>query len=326
MAIELLATDVIDSYSTSFVLDDAVRGSNLTAAVEAFVFWRYADEPTAEFQPLGAATIGVEFAIPFDFSDGREIELSAVARTASKEQAAVNSLNGVSEFFLPNLETLTPTLAQTPGTTATNTAASATVGNFSSYSLHRRIKVSPNSDMSGATATIQHAADFGGVLPNTIDITKAATSGAEHRYVTVEHSSNEDEWGTASSILDITFADSGGGGGGGGEVRAIITSASWTPSTATLEWSAASGSGNYTIRRRRREQYYDATKDIWKWFAFPLTWTTVTTTEAGTPFSETQNYATDYGSEAEVQYQIKRTSQDDAYFSDTAWIEIPAEP
>jgi hypothetical protein len=45
--------------------------------------------------------------------------------------------------------------------------------------------------MSGATATEQHASDYNGLLPDTIDITKPSSGGAEHRYVTVEHSSND---------------------------------------------------------------------------------------------------------------------------------------
>lgn len=329
--IEIIASDVADNYGNNYqanlVLDDVVR-DNPTTSVEGLVFWRYADEPDAEPQLLGAATVGVNFNIPFDFSDGREIELFAVAKTATGEQSAVNPLNGETERFLPNLETNVPGIAQTPGTTATNTSANVTVSNFTFRALHRRISVSPNSDMSGATTTFQSAVDFGGNLPNTIDITKAASAGSEHRYVTVEHSSNDSEWGAVSNVLDLIFADSGGSGGGGGQTRAIITSALWSaPSDVDLDWSAASGSGNYTIQFRRREQYYNPTKDIWQYLSWNnYSFGTVTSTEAASPYTDSQGYATDYGAEVQVQYRIKRTSQDDSLYSDVVTVDIPAEP
>lgn len=325
--IELLASDVYDSYATNIVLDDAVR-DNTTDPVEASVFWRYKDEPTAEPKFLGTATIGVPFSAPFNFDEGREIELFAVAKTASGVQAAINSLNGETQEFLPNLETLTPVIALTPGITVTNVLAKVTVTEFTNKSLHRKIAVSVNSDMSDATFTYQAAADFNGQLPNEIDIPKGATSGVEHRYVTVQHSSNDEIFGTASNILDITFADSGGSGGGGGDVRAIITSAAWTvPSDVDIDWSAASGSGNYTIQYRRREQSYDSVRDQWRYSSWTYYgWTTATSTEAASPYTDSQGYAADYGAEVQVQYRIKRTSQDDSLYSDIATVEIPAEP
>lgn len=315
--LEAITSDVTDNYGNGFqtnlVLDDVVK-NNPTEATEAVIGWRHADEPTAIPQPLAKATIGVVGSTPFDFSDGREIELFVIAKTATGEQSAVNFLDGLTQRFLPNLETNTPALALTVGFTVTNVLARLTVSNFTTKALHRRIKVSENSDMSGATATEQHASDYNGLLPDTIDITKPSSGGAEHRYVTVEHSSNDIDWGTASDIFDILFADSGGSGGGSPETKAVFTVASWDEiDTVSLEWSAASGSGNYTVQSRYRLL-------LGHWSSWS-SWTSLTTTESGLSYSDTQ---TADSWDKQVQYRVKRTTQSDLYYSDVATIEMPA--
>jgi hypothetical protein len=147
--LEAITSDVTDNYGNGFqtnlVLDDVVK-NNPTEATEAVIGWRHADEPTAIPQPLAKATIGVVGSTPFDFSDGREIELFVIAKTATGEQSAVNFLDGLTQRFLPNLETNTPALALTVGFSVTNVLAKLTVTGFTTKALHRRIKVSENSD------------------------------------------------------------------------------------------------------------------------------------------------------------------------------------
>lgn len=317
--IEIVASDVPEnygnSYGTNLVLDDVVR-SVTVPSVEALLFWRWADEPTSTPQPLGTATISQPFVVPFTFDSGREIELFAVAKTATGELSATNPLNGETVRYLPNLETLAPVL--TIAAAVTNTVALVNVSNYSVNSRFRRIKFSVNSDMSDATITQQDASTFAnGLLPAQLTLSKTSDTGAVHRYLTVEHSSNESEWGTVSATLDILYADSGGSGGGGStETPPTITSAVWdTSTTVDLEWSAASGSGNYTIQERVR------TFDGSAWGSWS-SWSTLTSTEAATPYAATVSQDATY--DKQYQYQIKRTSHADTSYSTSATVDIPA--
>ena len=316
--LEFIASDVADQYGNGYhinlVLDDLVR-TIVVPSVEGILFWRWADEPTATPQLLGTATVGKPFVIPFDFQSGREIELFAIAKAATGELSAVDPLNGETIRFLPNLAPDAPNLALAAA--ATNLLALVNVTLYSTVARFRRIKVSPNSDMSDPTISIQDANIYpNGLLPEQLSLSKTSEASAVHRYLTVEHSSNETVWGTASDILDILYADSGGGGGGGGtETAPTITSAVWdTVDTVDLEWSEASGTGNYTIQSRVR-----ILMSHWSsWTG----WSSLTGTEAGSPYADA-NVTEDPNWEMQVQYRIKRTSHSDAAYSASATVDVP---
>ncbi len=314
--LQSIASDVADNYGATqvnLVLDDADKAIVVSAA-EADIFWRWADTPTALPELLGTATIGEPFSVPFTFEPGREVELFAVARSATGEQATTNPLNGVTTRYLPNLELLTPTLTLAAATT--NTVALVNITNYTVNSRYRRIKFSSNSDMSSAAVTEQDATNYpNSLLPAQITLSKASEASAVNRYCTVEHSSNQLEWGEASATLTILYADSGGSGGGGStETPPTITSAVWNGTTTVdLAWSDASGSGNYTIQNRTR------TFDGSAWGAWSA-WSSLTTTEAATPYAATVSQDATY--DKEYQYQIKRTSHSDTAYSASATVAV----
>lgn len=215
--LESIVSDVADNYGNNFqinaVLDDTVKNSP-TAPVDAFVFWRYADEPTAEPQPLGVATIGTEFVIPIDIEDGRDIELFAVAKTANGEQSAVNPLDGLTYKFSPNRETGTPDFSQVGSAqnlridfTATGYTVAKfrkiqwdTVNTFDSVDIADRTKIE---------------GDVNTTLPNAFFISRDSGGSTLDVYVRIAHSTNNQRFGAWSATKTATFANSGGTGGSG---------------------------------------------------------------------------------------------------------------
>lgn len=200
----------------NLVVDDYVV-SAFKESVEADIFWRFEDEPTAEPKLLGSAAAGKSLAVPFDLTQGRPIRLFAVSRTADNNLSTQDPRAGVQTVFDPNLETLTPAIGQL--TAATNTQVTIWVNNFTTKTRFRKVEVSPNSDMSSPDLVEEFsAADFPqSLMPATQLVTKTGVSGTVTKYIRVSHSSNGTNWGTASNILTVTFADSGGSGGTGGD-------------------------------------------------------------------------------------------------------------
>lgn len=98
---------------------------------------------------------------------------------------------------------------------ATNTRIELQVTGFTNFAAKRKLRVSPNADMSGATETIT---DYTGQkMPEVVPITRPAASGTETIYVRISHSSGG-AFGAESAAQAFTFTDAGGSGGstGGG--------------------------------------------------------------------------------------------------------------
>jgi hypothetical protein len=98
---------------------------------------------------------------------------------------------------------------------ATNTLVALQVTGFTRFATKRRVRRSPNADMSGATEVVT---DYTGMeMPIVVNLTRAADPSAATEYVAIAHSSGGG-FGAESAPLAVTFADSGGAGGstGGG--------------------------------------------------------------------------------------------------------------
>jgi len=215
---DLIISDMITvtTDQDNLVLDDYVVAA-FKESVEAQIFWRFEDEPTAEPQPLGSVAAGATLAVPFDLTQGRAIRLFAVSRTADNNLSTQDPRAGVQTVFHPNLETNTPVIGQL--TAATNTEVTIWVNNFTTRAHFRKVEVSPNSDMSSPDLVETFAAaDFPqSLIPSSQLVTKTGVSGTVTKYIRVSHSSNGTDFGTASNILTVVFADSGGSGGSGGD-------------------------------------------------------------------------------------------------------------
>ncbi|HEY0098385.1 MAG TPA: hypothetical protein VGB76_05465 [Pyrinomonadaceae bacterium] len=98
---------------------------------------------------------------------------------------------------------------------ATNTLIELSVTGYTKFAAKRKLRASPNADMSGATETIT---DYSGhEMPSVVPLTRPAAAGVETIYVAISHSSGG-AFGAESAPQGFTFTDAGGSGGstGGG--------------------------------------------------------------------------------------------------------------
>lgn len=99
---------------------------------------------------------------------------------------------------------------------ATNTLIELEVSGFTQFATRRKLRVSPNADMSGVAETVT---DYTGLeMPTVVPISRAAAAAAATIYVAISHSSGG-SYGEESAPQAFTFADasgSGGSSGGGG--------------------------------------------------------------------------------------------------------------
>lgn len=146
-------------------------------------------------------------------TDG-ELRVYLVTKTEDGGAEAITLADADQAVVNINRETVEPELTQ--ATNATNTEVQIGVFGFSRYARKRKVEVSNNSDMSDAEETIYDSADYKARrLPDYIIVTREADTDALTQYVRVSHSSGGD-YGPASEILEITFADEAGAGGSGG--------------------------------------------------------------------------------------------------------------
>jgi hypothetical protein len=103
MAENLILSDLTKPGKTALniVLNDDVVAER-TESIEADVFWRFEDEPTATPERLGSAAAGKSLSVPFDMSHGRAIRLFLVSKTAEGNFSAQNVLEAVQTVFDPN--------------------------------------------------------------------------------------------------------------------------------------------------------------------------------------------------------------------------------
>jgi hypothetical protein len=148
-----------------------------------------------------------------------------------------------------NLEQNVPVIRQNGS--ATNTQVTITIENFTDKARFRKIEMSENSDMSGATVSKVEASTTG-VLASNETITKVSEVSAVTRYFRISHSSNDIQYGDPSNILTVTFADDGGSGGSGGSGSPPILDGYWDnlSEEVFLSWINQGGSGTFTLERR----------------------------------------------------------------------------
>jgi hypothetical protein len=243
--LETVASDVVDSYGNDYqinlVLDDRVK-SNPASAVQGLLFWRYADEPGSEFQPMGAATIGTEFTFPFEFPDGREIELSVVARTATGEQSAVDPRNGVFYRFTPNRESGTASFSQ-------DGAALNLLINFiaTGYSVakFRKIQWDTVNTFDSVNLTEKIEGSLTGTLSANFNITRPGPAAAVLAvYVRIAHSTNSSSFGSWSATRSATFADNTNSGGSSGGTPPSGLNYYLSGGTVYLSWTDGAGTND----------------------------------------------------------------------------------
>lgn len=238
--LEAIASDVVDNYGNGYqlnlVLDDAVK-NNTAPAVEALLFWRYADEVTAAPKPLGVATVGQSFTFPIEFADGRQVEIFAVGKTASGEQAAVNPLNGETYRFTPNRETGTPNFSQDG--IAQNLQVNFIATGFSAAKFR---KIQYATDSGFTTGLVEKTeGNLNSTLSANFNITRPSGSGTLAVYVRIAHSTNNQTFGEWSETRQATFADSGGSGGSSGGAPPLGLDYYLDGNTANIFWTDGAG-------------------------------------------------------------------------------------
>lgn len=244
--LQSIASDAADTYGATqpnLVLDDADK-SAVSSAVEADIFWRWADEPTVQPQPLGTATIGIPFNVPFEITDGREVELFAVARSATGEQATTNPLNGTTYRYSPNAETLTPDFSQ-DGASANLQINFIATGFFAAK--FRRIQYATNSGFTTGLVEKIEGSNTAELSPNFF-ISRPSGTGTLLVYVRISHSTSATNFdGDWSPTRTATFADSGGSGGSSaGDPPSDLT---YFRDGVNVELSWTAGTGTNTVYR-----------------------------------------------------------------------------
>lgn len=189
----------------NLVLHDKA-GSPLESVV-ADVFFRYESDVDREPVYLGSAPAGKTLKVPFDIPSGEEIRFFVVSRTENGEQSVHDPKEGVQTLFNPNLESLTPFIWKSSA--ASNTSVAVSANSFTNKTKYRRVKLSSNSDMSGASSVVIN--EF--PMTETTIVNKPSSVDSETRYITFEHSSNNIDWSPTSNILEVVFANDTGGGG-----------------------------------------------------------------------------------------------------------------
>lgn len=245
--LESIASDVVDNYGNNFqtnlVLNDVVK--NPVSAVEGLLFWRYADEPNAEFKPMGTATVGLNFIFPFEFPDGREIELSVVAKTANGEQSAVNPLNGKFFRFAPNRETGTPDFSQDGLSQNARLDFKAT-----GFTVAKFLKIQIADDPS-FTTNVENLPIIGNsneiISPMFFILRTGDLTGTKTIWVRIAYSTNSLNFGDWSVGKEFIFADSGGSGGSSGGNPPSHLWGSVLGSSGTLYWQNNGGSSSNII-------------------------------------------------------------------------------
>jgi hypothetical protein len=246
--LEAIASDVVQTYGNDFqpnlVLDDVVK-NNPAPSVESYLFWRYADEPTTIPKPMGVATVGKPFNFPFEFPDGREIEIFAVTKTENGEQSAVNPLDGETVRFAPNRETGTPNFSQDGAALNLQIDFIAT-----GYSIAKFRKVQWDTVNTFDSVDIEDRTKIEGNLnqplsPN-FSITRPGPEAATLAvFVRIAHSTNNQSFGAWSVIKDAEFADNTDTGGSGGGTPPSGLFYSLRPGgVVDLDWTDGSGTNS----------------------------------------------------------------------------------
>lgn len=186
---------------------------NFTESVSGEVFWRYKDEPDSEPVFLGEAVAGGELVVPFDFKDGRGIELFLISKTAFKSFSATRAVEGFKATFNPNVETIVPYIYQ--ASEPNNASVTVAVEKYTDAAKFRKIHVSLTNDFASAQEEIQDSENEPGQILNPrIVITRNTNlTNPETKYVRVAHSSNGEVYGGWSNVISIAFADDDGSGG-----------------------------------------------------------------------------------------------------------------
>jgi hypothetical protein len=199
--------------NANLVLDDRLPPVTFAESVSGEIFWRFDDEPDADPQFLGAAVAGKSLQVPFDFSHGRAIKLFIISRTATGEQSALKSSEGVSTVFNPNTETAVPHIYQSGA--SGNDEVRVAVENYTDNAQYRKIQVSGSNTFASVVEDSQDTENESGdsLNPFIILTRDSNLTNPETKYVRVAHSSNGTVYGAWSNALMITFADDGGGGG-----------------------------------------------------------------------------------------------------------------
>jgi hypothetical protein len=96
MIIEDLILDDLEpvTFGPRDILLDDFTFDEYTPAVTARFYWRFEDEPEAEYQYLGQQTVGSPFQVPFDNS-GRDIRISMISSSSGGVFSKTDARAGV---------------------------------------------------------------------------------------------------------------------------------------------------------------------------------------------------------------------------------------
>jgi hypothetical protein len=204
--------NIIQRENVNLVLEGGVI-ENFTESVSGEVFWRYKDEPDSEPVFLGEAVAGRELVVPFDFKDGRGIELFLISKTAFKSFSATRAVHGTKTTFNPNTETAIPFIYQSG--ISGNALLKVAVERYTDNAKFRKIHVASTNTFTDFFESIQNTINEPGATLNPIIEIPRNTNltEPETKYVRVAHSSNGEVYGEWSNIIMVTFADDGGSGG-----------------------------------------------------------------------------------------------------------------
>jgi len=183
----------------------------------AEVFWQQLDannNPVGVPVSLGTFAPGATGAFPFNPNTDGRIRLYSVSHNAAGVPSVREISHGVQADLSFNRVTEAPTVTLIGA--ATNTLIQLEVDGFSSFAQKRKVRRSPNADMSGATEEITDYTNQ--EMPRVVNVTRETTPAAQTIYVRISHSGGE-AFGAESPAQPFTFAandGTGGSSGGGG--------------------------------------------------------------------------------------------------------------
>jgi len=184
------------------------------AAAGAEVFWQQLDannNPVGVPQSLGTFAPGATGSFPFNPNTDGRIRVYSVSHNAAGVPSVRETGHGVAADLSFNRETDAPTVTLIGA--ATNTLIQLAVDGFSSFAQKRKVRRSPNADMSNATEEITDYTNQ--EMPRVVDVTREAAPAAQTIYVRISHSGGG-AFGAESAAEAFTFAASDGTGGSSG--------------------------------------------------------------------------------------------------------------
>lgn len=212
------ANDVTAITELTLLLDDTfVQTPQLPAYNEIYMRTNATSDPVR----LGTVEPGGTLSVPFNPAHDTEVEIFAIAKSASGLAHTFDLSAAPSVKITPNRETMIPVIYQDGA--ATNTQIKVRATNYSPLARTRKIQRSASPAFTNPSIAIQGMVNEPGMLDPLIIFNRSTNlTTSQTIYVRVAHSSTEQTgnnnpiYGPWSNVLTCTFPNSSGTGGTGG--------------------------------------------------------------------------------------------------------------